>query len=140
MRADAQKRKAGLHVRPNFDKTPNWSVAFPKRRTGSDDAPAMTRKLVFWATDLVVKQPPCRNAAYRLDFDCHGSISRPTPDDPTPDRHHRFRLRAGRMDREGPPRARGLRLGRIEVRPDERPDVRRRPSPVEALHAVVHEP
>jgi hypothetical protein len=74
MQNDSEKRKAGQNVRPNFDKTPNWFFTFPKRRTEGDDAPAITRKLVFWATDLVVKQPGCRNAAYRLDFNCHGSI------------------------------------------------------------------
>jgi hypothetical protein len=54
--AAAEKRKAGLHVRPSFDKTPNWPATFPKRRTATDDAPAITRKLALWATDLVVKQ------------------------------------------------------------------------------------
>jgi hypothetical protein len=52
----AEKRKAGHHVRPNFDKTPIGPVLSSSVRTAGDHAPAMTRKLVFWATDLVVKQ------------------------------------------------------------------------------------
>jgi hypothetical protein len=70
----AEKRKAGHHVRPNFDKTPIGAVLSSSAGTAGDHAPAITRKLAFWATDLVVKQRSCRNAAYRLDFDCHGSF------------------------------------------------------------------
>jgi hypothetical protein len=76
--AAAEKRKAGLHVRPSFDKTPNWSFAFPKRRTGGDHAPADFRKLVFWATTLVVKQRASRNGAYRMDIKLPRQHSRST--------------------------------------------------------------
>jgi hypothetical protein len=62
-----EKRMAGENLRPNFDKTPNWSE-LTERRTAGDHAPAIGKKLVFRATDLVVWQHGRRNAAYRIGF------------------------------------------------------------------------
>ena len=49
---------------------------------------------------------------------------------------HPFRLRVRRRAREGPPRARRVRLGRPALRPHERPDVHGPASRMEGLHGA----
>ena len=53
------------------------------------------------------------------------------------ERRDRFRLRTRAVERKAAPCARRVRLGRRQLRPDERPDVRRRASPLEGVHAVA---
>ena len=89
---------------------------------------------------LAQGRAPSRDAPMQRGTAAAGAVLRPPPLMPDGDERDPLRLRSGRRGDEGRARARRVRFGGAEVRPDERPDVARPAPRLEGLRRRGRQP